>query len=155
MIDLYPDPRYALCLNSECGVSVEFASDIELPLFCTRCKWPLFTACLPCYHPFVCRPEKYCGLCSDPLVEDGLACGTLMVLIYDNLRKRDQIPERAQYEAICCHRHFLKSIESFPFLRLRSNDVLNDLRYSGLDILLSPPSEKLKNSFLKLVKNPE
>lgn len=156
MMDLYLDPRFALCSNPECGASVEYICDIDLPVFCSRCKWPLFTRCLHCHFPFVYRPEMYCSMCSKDLFRDHRPYNSLIVLIDYVLREFHGHEQQAQTQALVDNYRLKNIAKYFPlFLLDRSSELEDLLRTRGLDILLAPLPEKQKNSFLKLVKDSE
>ena len=147
-------PKFAMCSNPECRATVEFFVWRVTPIFCTRCKFPLFTSCLHCHLPFVYRPEKFCGVCSSEIHKDSFPRSVLLILVYKTLRDTGKRPVESfpKFDQILDSEDLIEYEKSFPWMMTDIQDIEDQLRRRGLDILLGPISKNQRSSLLKLVK---
>ncbi|MCL2025268.1 MAG: hypothetical protein FWG92_00480 [Leptospirales bacterium] len=139
-MDDFIEAHFGLCTNPECGAAFEFTpANILLPagpVFCSRCKHPLFTGCIYCRAPFFYRPEKYCGYCSRNLAFDGRPLTSLTLLIKKRLSDQGEIIKPKPEDAD--HIFLPQEIETFfpCMMNNKIEDIREALESRGLDNLL-------------------
>lgn len=121
--------RFVKCPNPECGHDFEYSLDSpNVPLFCTECKYPVFTSCWNCLHPFTFRPGTNCCFCSCDLID-----GRTFLLSAWQTRVPSEILSSVCDPQQISHLQYLH--QAIPLFRQENEAVFEFLRERKLDSL--------------------